>query len=172
MRFIIKTLSLLYVKYTTLSYDCIKYDADLVHCLLQYVLGILHQLLHLSEHVVKADRTPLQGVLQDHRPAPRHAAGRPQAQAKRNREQHCTGHLSFSLSSSSSLMSVCSGAVWRTEGAQPHTAGFVLFGKSEEGLWWGCKLERIRFNGMEKVQNAFREVSDKIKQTVIRRFFF
>lgn len=48
---------------TTLPFcKSIKYDADLVHSLLQYVLGILHQLLHLSEHVVQADRAALQGV--------------------------------------------------------------------------------------------------------------
>ena len=116
-------------------YEWIKCDADLVGSLLQYVLGVLHQLLHLSEHVVQADRAPLQGVPQDHCPAPRRAAGRPQqAQTQIHRQQHGTGHLSLLF-----LLSLPrSREVWRTEGAQPHTAGSVLFGKSERrwpGYW-------------------------------------
>lgn len=110
-------------------YEWIKCDADLVRSLLQYVLGVLHQLLHLSEHVVQADGAPLQGVPQDHRPAPRRAAGRPQqAQTQIHRQQHGTGHLLLLFLSLPS-----SREVWRTESAQPHTAGSVLFGKSE---WW------------------------------------
>lgn len=49
----------------------IKRDADLIHSLLQYVLGVLHQLLHFSEHVVQTERTSLQGVPQGQRLAGR-----------------------------------------------------------------------------------------------------
>lgn len=62
--------------------EYIKHDADLVHSFLQYMLGVLHQLLHLSEHVVQTKRASLQGVTQDQRTAPRHGSGhRQQAQA-------------------------------------------------------------------------------------------
>lgn len=51
--------------YNRQSYsEWLKDDADLVNSFLQYVLGVLHQLLHLSEHVVQTDWAPLQNVPQ------------------------------------------------------------------------------------------------------------
>lgn len=123
-------------------YEWIKYDADLVHSLLQYMLSVLHQLLHLSEHVVQADRASLQGVPhQDHFPGPRRASGRPeQAQSQRHRQQHDSGHLSSVSSSSSCEVAACPSVwterrrrVWRTEGAQAHAAGSVFIWK----VWGG-----------------------------------
>lgn len=58
-----------------------KDDADLVNSFLQYVLGVLHQLLHLSEHLVQTDWAPVQGAPQGYR-----AAAAPTQQADRQRE--------------------------------------------------------------------------------------
>lgn len=150
-------------------YVCIKYDADLVHRLLQYVLSILHQLLHLTEHIVQADRTWLQVVPQNQRPASRHATGRPQqAQAERNREQHDTGHLCFSLYPPlfpSMCVCVCLSfsppvckATERCDALRAHSRtqldSFYLE-SLRRGGGGGYKLERTRLNGVEKVQIAF-----------------
>lgn len=78
-------------------YEWIKYDANLVHCLLQYVLSVLHQLLYLSEHIGQADRPPLQALPREQGPAPRRADGCPQkAQTPEHRQLRDAGHLSFS----------------------------------------------------------------------------
>lgn len=59
-------------------------DSDLLHRLIQYVLSVLHQLLHLPEHFIQADRTRLHRV---------HRDGPEQTQGPEPRQQEESRHL-------------------------------------------------------------------------------
>ncbi len=148
------------------------YDADLVHSLLQYVPGVFHQLLHLSEHVVQTDRAPIQRIPQDHRSAARRAAGRPQqVQSQRDRQQRDTGHLLNVSLLLAAAVTVCPSTEQQCDAPEAHRRTqldpFYLESLRNGGWELWAKMEQIGYNSVKEFKlylNDIRPVAKKEKK--------